>query len=96
MFDFENVNQPYALVAVVGLTINFIVINKRRTFNIILLDIVCFLLMATPIVKRMTDVSINLFNYSAFMIPTIVFVLLYLISIGLSAGQYLQERKTVF
>ena len=95
MFDFGNVNQSYALLAVVGLTINFINLNKKRTFKVLFLDFACFLLMASPIVWRMIDVNIHLFNYWTFIVPTIVFALLYLISIGLSIEQYLQERKTL-
>ncbi len=93
LFDFGNIDQFFALLSVVGLTISFINRNKKRTFNILLLDIVCFLLLASPIVRRMTAVPIEKFNYLAFIIPTTIFALFYLISIGYSVRQNLQLQK---
>jgi len=95
LFDFGNIDQLFAFLAVVGLTISFMNRNKKRTLNIVLLDVVCFLLLASPIVRRMTAVPINLFNYWAFIIPTIIFALFYLISIGYSVRQYLQEQRAL-
>ena len=93
MLDFGNFNQPYALLAVIGLTINFVSLRKKKTLSVLLLDFVSFLLMLSPIAKRMTAVNINLFNYWAFIVPAIVFALFYLISFGLSVGQYSRQRK---
>lgn len=52
LFDFGNIDQLFALFALIGLTINFINTNKERAAKILLLDIFCFLLMASPIVGQ--------------------------------------------
>ena len=92
-FDFGNIDQLFAFLAVVGLTKCFINWNKTRTLRIFFMDIVCFLLLASPLVGRMTAIPIEKFNYLAFIIPTILFVLLYFASIYFSVKQYLQIRK---
>ena len=93
LFDFGNIDQLFAFLAVVGLTISFINKNKARTLTILLLDIICFLLLASPLVRRMTAIPIDKFNYLAFIIPTILFVLFYIISFYFSVRQYLQLQK---
>ena len=93
LFDFGNIDQIFALFAIVGLTICFIKINSTRTLNIVMLDILCFVLLASPIVRRMTVVPLEKFNYLAFIIPTTCFVLFYFISIFFSVRQNQQRQK---
>src|SRR4051812_42066079 len=81
LFDFGNADQLFAFLAVIGLIIIFIKRNSTRTVRAVLLDIVCFVLLASPIVRRLTDVPIEKFDYLAFIIPTIIFVLFYFLSI---------------
>jgi hypothetical protein len=50
-------------------------------------------LLASPLVRRMAVVPLKKFNYLAFIIPTTIFVLLYLVSIFFSVRQYLQTQK---
>jgi hypothetical protein len=93
MFDFGNPDQLFAFLGVVGLTISFIKLNSTRTFKVLLLDIICFILLASPLVRRMTAVPIELFNYLAFIIPTTIFSLFYIISIYYSVRLYFQGQK---
>ena len=93
LFDFGNIDQLFAFLAVIGLTITFINRNRNRNLTILLIDIICFLLLASPLVRRMTAIPIEKFNYLAFIIPTILFVLFYIISIYFSIRQYLQVQK---
>lgn len=93
LIEFGNTDQLFAFLAVIGLTIIFIKRNSNRTLKIIALDIVCFFLLASPIVKRLTAVSIEKFNYLAFVIPTAIFVLLYSLSIYFSIKKYVQIQK---
>ena len=60
MLDFGNPDQLFAYLGVVGLTISFIKLNSTRTFKVLLLDIICFILLASPLVRRMTAVPIEL------------------------------------
>lgn len=93
-FDFGNLDQIFAIIAVIGLIISYKTLNSARTLKIVLLDILCFVFLAAPLVRRMTVVPLEKFNYLAFIIPTTIFVLLYLISIYFSVRQYLQTQNT--
>jgi hypothetical protein len=93
LFDFGNIDQLFAFLAVIGLTITFINRNKTRTLTILLLDLICFILLASPLARRMTAIQIEKFNYFAFIIPTIIFVLFYFVSLYFSIRQYLQVQK---
>ena len=92
-FDFGNLDQTFAVLAIVGLVISIATRNSNKTLKILLLDILCFVLLASPLVRRMSVVPLEKFNYLGFTIPTTIFVLLYLFSIGFSVRQYLQLQK---
>ena len=93
-FDFGNFDQLFAVLAVTGLIVNIINRHKKKRLNIILLDLFCFALLLSPIIRRMTAVPIEMFDYLAFIIPTTIFVLFYLISIGLSFKTYFKNEQT--
>jgi hypothetical protein len=93
LVDFGNADQLFALLAVIGLTLCFIKLNATRTLKIILLDILCFVLLASPVARRLTAIPIEKFNYLTFIIPTTFFVLFYFVSIYFSVKQYLQIQK---
>lgn len=95
LFDFGNLDQPFAFFGVLGLTISFLTFNSIRTLKILMLDIICFMLLASPIIRRMTTVPIELFNYLAFIIPTTMFGLFYIFSLFCSVKQYRQHSKTL-
>lgn len=93
--DFGNIDQLFAFFGVIGLTITFINLNKNRTWKIILIDITCFLLLASPLVRRMTAIPIGKFNYLAFIIPTTIFCLFYIFSLYFSGRQLFQNQKNI-
>ncbi|MDR6944706.1 putative membrane protein [Mucilaginibacter pocheonensis] len=93
IFDFGNINQVLALMAVLGLILIFRNWNKARTRKILLADFSCFILLTIPIIGRLNTVPLNMFNYGAFIIPTTVFVLCYLTSLIYSCKQYLVLQK---
>ena len=93
LFDFGNIDQLFAFLGVIGLTISFIKLSSTRTFKVLLLDIICFMLLALPIIRRMTAAPIELFNYLAFIIPTTIFSLFYIVSICYSIRLYFQNQK---
>ena len=93
IFDFGNPDQFFALLAIIGLLLNFLTRNKQKTLKILSLDILSFLLLISPLIRRMTAISIEKFNYLLFIIPTIIFVVFYLISIVLSVKKYLKNNK---
>jgi hypothetical protein len=88
LFDFGNIDQLFAFFAVVGLAIVCMNHNKTRTAKVLKLDLLCFFLLVSPLVMRMTAVPIELFNYLAFIIPTTTFLLFYTVSLIIGCKQY--------
>jgi hypothetical protein len=93
IFDFGNLDQPFAILAVSGLIIIVRNWNKNRTRKILLTDFLCLILLAIPIIGRLNAVPLAMFNYGAFIIPTAIFVLCYLISLAYSYKQYLVFQR---
>ena len=94
LFDFGNIDQLFAFLAVLGLVTICINHNKQRTSKLLTLDVVCFFLLASPLVRRMTAVPIELFNYLAFIIPTILFSLFYTASLFVGCRQYSRIKSS--
>jgi hypothetical protein len=93
VFDFGNLDQLFALLAASGLILILTNRNKNRTQKILLTDFLCFILLAIPIISRLNTVPLAMFNYNALIIPTVVFVLCYLMSLVYSCKQYLAFKK---
>ena len=72
-FDFGNIDQLFAILGVIG-----IVINLTKWKNNIPLTIISFILMLSPIISRLVQVQIELFDYLAFQIPLTIYVVMYL------------------
>ena len=75
-FEFGNSDQIFAISGLVGVIINFTKYYKRTVFKIL-----SFALMLTPIIRRLTEVPFEKFNYLAFQIPLIIFIIATLILI---------------
>ena len=88
LVEFGNIDEIFALLAVIGLTTCFIKLNSLRTLKIVLVEILCFILLASPLAPRLTVVPIEKFNYLGFIIPTIIFVLFYFVSIYFSVRRH--------
>jgi hypothetical protein len=95
LFDFGNKDQLFAFLGVLGLTISFVTFNSTRTAKVLLSDIISLVLLASPILRRITDAPIALFNYWGFIIPATIFALSYIVSICFSVKQYLRTKKDV-
>ena len=95
LFAFGEIDQVFAAFAVWGLILIVKNRNKSRTLQILFIDFLCFLLLAMPIISRLTAVPIALFNYNAFIIPASVFVLFYFLSLILSVVQYFAVKRQV-
>jgi hypothetical protein len=94
LMDFGSIDQLFAFFAVIGLTISFITMDSPRKSKVLLLDILSFALLSSAIVRRLTTVPIELFNFLAFILPTIVFVVFYIVSLYFSVRQYFKIQKT--
>ena len=76
IFDFGNIDQLFAIFGVIGIGINLSKWKNKK-----LLTIISFALMLSPIISRLTQVPIEMFDYLAFKIPFTVFIIAYLIFI---------------
>lgn len=95
LFDFGNIDQLFAFFGVIGLTICFAIFNSTRTLKVLLLDIICFMLLASPLIRRMTAIPIEKFNYLAFIIPTTIFGLFYIVLLYISVRQFYSNQKHI-
>ena len=95
LFDFGNIDQLFASFGVIGLTICFVTFNSTRTLKVLLLDIVSFMLLASPLIRRLTAIPIDKFNYLAFIIPITIFGLFYIFSFYFSVRQYFSNHKSI-
>ena len=84
LFDFGNIDQLFAFYGIIGLTISFVIFNSKRKLIVLLFDVISFILLSSPLVRRMTAIPIVKYNYLAFIIPATIFVLFYLFSLYLS------------
>lgn len=75
-FDFGNAEQLFAFLGLIGFILNFTKYIKPR-----LIKLLSFVLMLAPIIKRITETPIEKFNYLAFQIPLLIFIIAYLILI---------------
>ena len=93
LFDFGNIDQLFALMAVIGLILCTKTLNSPRTFKNILFEVLIFILLCSPLIRKMSFVPIELFNYLAFIIPFSTFVLLYIISLFIKIRNKFKPRK---
>ncbi len=69
-FEFGNSDQLFAVFGLIGFIMMFTKLYKQRIFKILI-----FVLMIIPIVRRLTEVPIEKFNYLAFQIPLTIFII---------------------
>lgn len=85
VFDFGNIDQIFAIFGITG-----IVLNLSKWKNKILITIISFILMLSPLISRLSQVEMEKFNYLAFQIPLTIFIITYLIFIIIN----IKEKKT--
>ena len=85
IFDFGNLDQIFAILGVIGVGLH---LSKWK--NNILITIISFLLMLSPLISRLVQVEIEKFNYLAFKIPLAIFIVTYLLFIILNI---IEEKK---
>jgi hypothetical protein len=79
IFDFGNIDQLFALFAFMGVCMHLTKWKNKKLFTLL-----SFVLMLSPLISRMVQVPLEMFNYQAFQIPFAIFVLAYLIFIVLN------------
>lgn len=88
VFDFGNIDQIFAICGLLG-----IILNLTKWGTEILVTILSFLLMLSPIISRLVQVPIEMFNYLAFQIPLTIFIITYLTYIIINAKEKLLTTR---
>lgn len=87
IFDFGNIDQVFAVLGIAGIVLNFLPWRNQ-----VLMTLLSFIMMLSPIISRMVQVPLEEFNYTTFKIPVFLFVVCYLIFIILNAKK---EKRVV-
>ena len=75
-FEFGNKDQIFAIIGLIGLVLMFTKYYKNKGSKILI-----FVLMLVPIIRRLTEVPLEKFNYLAFQIPLLILIITFLILI---------------
>ena len=82
LFDFGNIDQLFAFMGISGIVLNFTEWKSN-----ILINILSFIFMLSPIISRLIQVPIEAFNYWAFKIPLGIFIITYIAYMIINAKQ---------
>ena len=69
-FEFGNSDQIFAFMGLIGFIMMFTKLYNGRIFKILI-----FMLMVIPIIRRLTEIPLEKFNYLAFQIPLLIFII---------------------
>jgi hypothetical protein len=83
-FDFGNIDQLFAIFGLIGITLS---LTKWR--NNLIVSILSFLLMLSPIISRLVQIPLEMFDYLAFQIPLTIFIVTYITYIIINAKEKL-------
>lgn len=72
LFDFGTIDQLFAIIGISG-----ILINLTKLKNLVLMTILSFFMMLSPIIFKMVQIPIELFDYLVFKLPLSVFIIGY-------------------
>lgn len=92
LFNFGEIDQLSAVLGVVGVGLIVKYSAFERTLRIVILDVLCFVLLAIPICGRLLTVPIEKFNYAAFTIPLSLFIVFYLVSLLFACRQLAKTK----
>jgi len=93
LFAFGNIDQLFALLSAIGLVIIFVNFKKKTKGKLLLWDALCFVLLSSPIIARLVEVPIKLFDYGAFKMPLFFFAVCYVLSLVVTAIKILRDKK---
>ena len=83
IFDFGNIDQLFAILGIMGIGLNY-----TKWKNSILVMIISFFLMLSPLISRLMQVPLEKFNYLSFLVPLIVFISTYLIFVAMKIKNF--------
>ena len=75
-FEFGNKDQIFAFLGLIGLISAFTKYFKKKIFKVSI-----FGLMLIPIIRRLSEIPLEKFNYLAFQIPLLIFITTFMLLI---------------
>lgn len=78
LFSFGNIDQVFAILGIAGIILNLV--KWKDSYG---KSIISFILMISPIISRLIQVSFEKFHYLGFEIPLVIFIVTYIIFIVL-------------
>ena len=93
LFEAEPLTRIFIAFADVALLTLFIQTFQKKTKRALLIELIAYFFLLSPLVKILTSVPLYMFNYTLFFIPTSCFVLLYPLSLLFSFREYRQGLK---
>jgi hypothetical protein len=88
IFNFGSIDQLFAIFGFLG-----IILNLTKWNTNIIVSILSFSLMLSPIVFRLVQVPIEMFNYLAFEIPLAIFIIMFLTYIVINAKEKCNSKQ---
>jgi hypothetical protein len=94
LFDTEPMTRIFIILADIALLTLFIHSFKKKTKTSLLIELIAYFLLLSPLIRILITVPLHMFNYLLFIIPVTCFAVLYPLSVLFSFKEYRQELKT--
>jgi hypothetical protein len=94
LFEAETLTRIFIILADIALLTLFTLSFNQRSKRSLLIELIAYFLLLSPLIRILSIVPIDKFNYLLFIIPVISFVVLYPLSVLLSFREYRHTLKT--
>ena len=94
LFEAEPLTRIFIILADIALPSLFILSFKERTKKSLLIEFIASFLLLSPLIRILSIIPIDKFNYFLFTIPVTCFVVLYPLSVFFSLKEYRRNIKT--
>jgi hypothetical protein len=82
-----------SIIGVLGLIIVMKQMKLDLTFKRIFIEFLGLIMLTVPLIERVNSAPIELFHYLTFKIPTILFLILYLVSLCILTIEFLKMKQ---
>jgi hypothetical protein len=94
LFEAEPLTRVFIILADIALLALFILSFRERPKTSLLIEFIAYFLLLSPLIRILSIVPIDKFNYLLFIIPVINFVVLYPLSVLFSFREYRHTLNT--
>lgn len=94
MFGLGTISQiVISIIGVLGFIIVIKQMSQKVTLKRIFIEILGLIMLTVPLIERLNSVAIKLFDYLTFKIPTILFLIFYLVSLSILIIEFLNSKQ---